>query len=91
MANNTTNNTTDKVEDNQYFIYDGSNDYIEKENKEIKELENRGNAFVKKYKEMANMRRDYEDIEPRLPPRIPPPVRTSPRPSTPGTWLARTS
>ena len=78
MANET-NNTTDKVVDNQYFVYDGSNDYIEKENEEYlaegkgssdveivvsgDPNETSSDALLNKYKEMADMRRDYEDID----------------------------
>ena len=57
MANET-NNTEDKVVDNQYFIYDGSNDY-----KDEKGKEKRSEELINKYKEMADMRRDYEDID----------------------------
>ena len=55
MANES-NNTEDKVKDNQYFVYDDSNDYKE-------DKEKRSDALIKKYKEMADMRRDYEDID----------------------------
>ena len=61
MANNT-NNTNDTVKDNQYFVYDGS-DYKKEEDEEYLAEEKKGDELINKYKEMAEMRRDYEDID----------------------------
>ena len=61
MANNT-NNTNDTVKDNQYFVYDESN-YKKEEDEEYLAEEKKGDELINKYKEMAEMRRDYEDID----------------------------
>ena len=65
MANKIDNTVggTSTVKDNQYFTYDGSDGYDKKEDEEYLAEEKKGDELINKYKEMAEMRRDYEDID----------------------------